>query len=113
MSASRRADCAFLHRSRLIGHERLVPTTHQSARQPFESAIAARISSSGCARQAPKLVVCLPQRAAPSVARWPLNRAGKKRTDLKHVERSPIEYLRRFYYDTVATPTTYSNIWSR
>jgi len=30
-----------------------------------------------------------------------LNRGWEKRADLKHVEHSPVEYLRRFYYDTV------------
>jgi aminocarboxymuconate-semialdehyde decarboxylase len=30
-----------------------------------------------------------------------LNRGWEKRADLKHVKHSPLEYLRRFYYDTV------------
>ena len=30
-----------------------------------------------------------------------LNRGWEKRPDLRHVKHSPLEYLRRFYYDTV------------
>jgi len=50
----------------------------------------------------PKLVVCLPH--AGGAFPWlvgRLNRGWEKRADLKHIKQSPLEYLRRFYYDTV------------
>src|SRR6266702_4575615 len=50
----------------------------------------------------PELTVCLPH----SGGAFPwlvgrLNRGWEKRADLKHIKQPPIEYLRRFYYDTV------------
>jgi len=87
---------------------------HQSASAtPFESAIAAaHLIFGGVLDRLPKLVVCLPHRAAPSGLVGPAQPGLGKRTDLSTSERSPDEYLRRFYSTRWATPTTYSNIWS-
>src|SRR5258706_77252 len=94
----------FLHPVEVIGHERLgAYYLTNLLGNPFESAIAAaHLIFGGVLDRLPKLVVCLPH--AGGAFPWlvgRLNRGWEKRTDLKHVKRSPIEYLRRFYYDTV------------
>jgi len=94
----------FLHPVEVIGHERLgAYYLTNLLGNPFESAIAAaHLIFGGVLDRLPKLVVCLPH--AGGAFPWlvgRLNRGWEKRTDLKHVKHSPIDYLRRFYYDTV------------
>src|SRR6266852_4141231 len=70
---------------------------------PFESAIAAaHLIFGGVLDRLPKLVVCLPH--AGGAFPWlvgRLNRGWEKRADLKPIKQAPVDYLRRFYYDTV------------
>lgn len=94
----------FLHPVEVIGHQRLAAYYLTNLLgNPFESAIAAaHLIFGGVLDRLPRLVVCLPH----SGGAFPwlvgrLNRGWEKRADLKHVQRSPLDYLRRFYYDTV------------
>ena len=94
----------FLHPVEVIGHQRLAAYYLTNLLgNPFESAIAAaHLIFGGVLDRFPGLVVCLPH----SGGAFPwlvgrLNRGWEKRADLKHVKQSPLEYLRRFYYDTV------------
>lgn len=94
----------FLHPVEVIGHERLgAYYLTNLLGNPFESAIAAaHLIFGGVLDRFPRLVVCLPH----SGGAFPwlvgrLNRGWEKRADLKHIKQSPLEYLRRFYYDTV------------
>ncbi len=94
----------FLHPVEVIGHERLgAYYLTNLLGNPFESAIAAaHLIFGGVLDRFSRLVVCLPH--AGGAFPWlvgRLNRGWEKRTDLKHVKHSPIDYLRRFYYDTV------------
>ncbi len=94
----------FLHPLDVIGHQRLSAYYLTNLLgNPFESAIAAaHLIFGGVLDRFPNLVVCLPH----SGGAFPwlvgrLNRGWEKRADLKHIQRPPVEYLRRFYYDTV------------
>ena len=94
----------FLHPVEVIGSQRLgAYYLTNLLGNPFESAIAAaHLIFGGVLDRFPKLVVCLPH----SGGAFPwlvgrLNRGWEKRADLKHIEHAPVEYLRRFYYDTV------------
>lgn len=94
----------FLHPVEVIGHQRLgAYYLTNLLGNPFESAIAAaHLIFGGVLDRLPKLVVCLPH----SGGAFPwlvgrLNRGWEKRADLKHIKQSPLDYLRRFYYDTV------------
>ena len=94
----------FLHPVEVIGHERLAQYYLTNLLgNPFESAIAAaHLIFGGVLDRFPKLVVVLPH----SGGAFPwlvgrLNRGWEKRQDLKHIRQAPVEYLRRFYYDTV------------
>jgi len=94
----------FLHPVEVIGSQRLgAYYLTNLLGNPFESAIAAaHLIFGGVLDRFPKLVVCLP----PSGGAFPwlvgrLNRGWEKRADLKHIKHAPVEYLRRFYYDTV------------
>jgi aminocarboxymuconate-semialdehyde decarboxylase len=94
----------FLHPVDVIGHQRLgAYYLTNLLGNPFESAIAAaHLIFGGVLDRFPELVVCLPH--AGGAFPWlvgRLNRGWEKRGDLKHIQRSPVEYLRRFYYDTV------------
>lgn len=94
----------FLHPVDVIGHQRLgVYYLTNLLGNPFESAIAAaHLIFGGVLDRFPQLVVCLPH--AGGAFPWlvgRLNRGWEKRSDLKHIKQSPVEYLRRFYYDTV------------
>ncbi len=94
----------FLHPVEVIGHQRLGPYYLTNLLgNPFESAIAAaHLIFGGVLDRCPKLVVCLPH--AGGAFPWlvgRLNRGWEKRADLKHIKQAPVEYLRRFYYDTV------------
>jgi aminocarboxymuconate-semialdehyde decarboxylase len=94
----------FLHPVDVIGHQRLTAYYLTNLLgNPFESAIAAaHLIFGGVLDRFPDLVVCLPH--AGGAFPWlvgRLNRGWEKRADLKHVKQAPVEYLRRFYYDTV------------
>jgi aminocarboxymuconate-semialdehyde decarboxylase len=94
----------FLHPVEVIGAERLAQFYLTNLLgNPFESAIAAaHLIFGGILDRFPKLVVCLPH--AGGAFPWlvgRLNRGWEKRQDLKHIRQAPVEYLRRFYYDTV------------
>jgi len=99
----------FLHPVFVIAHERL--HEHYLTNllgNPFESAIAAaHLIFGGVLDRFPKLTVVLPH--AGGAFPWlvgRLTRGWDKRPDLKSTsKRPPVEYLRRFYYDTVG----YSN----
>lgn len=94
----------FLHPVFVIGHERL--TQHYLTNllgNPFESAIAAaHLIFGGVLDRFPKLSFVLPHAggAFPWLA-GRLHRGWEKRADLQHIERGPLDYLRRFYYDTI------------
>jgi len=94
----------FLHPVGVIGHERLAKYYLQNLLgNPFESAIAAaHLIFGGILDRFPGLTVCLPHAggAFPYLV-WRLQRGYDKRADLKHVKHGPVDYLRRFYYDTV------------
>ncbi|HEX4928625.1 MAG TPA: amidohydrolase family protein [Burkholderiales bacterium] len=94
----------FLHPVFVIGAERLKPHYLTNLLgNPFESAIAAaHLIFGGVLDRFPKLDVVLPH--AGGAFPWlvgRLNRGWEKRQDLKHIKRAPVEYLRRFYYDSV------------
>jgi len=99
----------FLHPVEVLAHERL--TRHYLTNllgNPFESAIAAaHLIFGGVLDRFPNLVICLPH--AGGAFPWlvgRLHRGWEKRADLKHIEHGPIEYLRRFYYDTIGYSDT-------
>jgi aminocarboxymuconate-semialdehyde decarboxylase len=94
----------FLHPVFVIGHARL--EHHYLTNllgNPFETAIAAaHLIFGGVLDRFPKLDVVLPH--AGGAFPWlvgRLNRGWEKRADLKHVAHPPVEYLRRFHYDTI------------
>jgi aminocarboxymuconate-semialdehyde decarboxylase len=94
----------FLHPVEVIGQQRLSAYYLTNLLgNPFESAIAAaHLIFGGVLDRLPELVVCLPH----SGGAFPwlvgrLNRGWEKRADLKHIKQQPVDYLRRFYYDTV------------
>jgi aminocarboxymuconate-semialdehyde decarboxylase len=70
---------------------------------PFESAIAAaHLIFGGVLDRLPNLEVVLPH--AGGAFPWlvgRLTRGWEKREDLRHIDHPPLDYLRRFYYDTV------------
>jgi len=99
----------FLHPVFVIGHERL--EKHYLTNllgNPFESAIAAaHLIFGGVLDRFPKLDIVLPH--AGGAFPWlvgRLNRGWEKRADLKHIKHSPLEYLRRFNYDTIGYSDT-------
>jgi aminocarboxymuconate-semialdehyde decarboxylase len=94
----------FLHPVFVIGPERLAPFYLTNLLgNPFESAIAAaHLIFGGVLDRFPGLTVVLPH--AGGAFPWligRLNRGWEKRADLRTIERAPVDYLRRFYYDTV------------
>jgi aminocarboxymuconate-semialdehyde decarboxylase len=94
----------FLHPVEVIGHQRLgAYYLTNLLGNPFESAIAAaHLIFGGVLDRFPALTVCLPH--AGGAFPWlvgRLNRGWEKRAELKHIKQAPVEYLRRFYYDTV------------
>ena len=94
----------FLHPVFVIGEERLKKFYLTNLLgNPFESAIAAaHLIFGGVLDRFPRLEIVLPHAggAFPWLA-GRLNRGWEKRADLKHIKQSPLEYLRRFYYDTI------------
>ncbi|MBV8166192.1 MAG: amidohydrolase [Alphaproteobacteria bacterium] len=94
----------FLHPVGVIGHQRLVPHYLTNLLgNPFETAIAAaHLIFGGVLDRFPGLAIGLPH--AGGAFPWlvgRLNRGWQKRQDLKHVQHAPVDYLRRFYYDTI------------
>jgi aminocarboxymuconate-semialdehyde decarboxylase len=94
----------FLHPVAVIGHARLVPHYLTNLLgNPFESAIAgAHFVFGGVLDRFPNLVICLPH--AGGAFPWLVGRltqGWRTRADLKHVKQAPVDYLRRFYYDTI------------
>jgi aminocarboxymuconate-semialdehyde decarboxylase len=94
----------FLHPVFVIGHARL--EHHYLTNllgNPFETAIAAaHLIFGGVLDRFPKLEIVLPH--AGGAFPWlvgRLNRGWEKRADLKVVAHAPIDYLRRFHYDTI------------
>jgi aminocarboxymuconate-semialdehyde decarboxylase len=94
----------FLHPVFVIGEQRLKKFyLGNLLGNPFESAIAAaHLIFGGVLDRFPKLEVVLPHAggAFPWLA-GRLNRGWEKRQELKHIRQAPIEYLRRFHYDTI------------
>jgi aminocarboxymuconate-semialdehyde decarboxylase len=94
----------FLHPVFVIGHQRLEKFYLTNLLgNPFETAVAAaHFIFGGVLDRFPKLDIVLPH--AGGAFPWlvgRLNRGWEKRQDLKHVKHSPVEYLRRFHYDTI------------
>jgi aminocarboxymuconate-semialdehyde decarboxylase len=94
----------FLHPVFVIGEERLKKFYLTNLLgNPFESAIAAaHLIFGGVLDRFPRLEVVLPH--AGGAFPWlvgRLNRGWEKRADLRRIERAPVEYLRRFHYDTI------------
>ncbi|MGE3922303.1 MAG: amidohydrolase family protein [Lautropia sp.] len=94
----------FLHPVFVIGEQRLKAYYLSNLLgNPFESAIAAaHLIFGGVMDRYPRLQVVLPH--AGGAFPWlvgRLNRGWEKRSDLQHIEQSPIEYLKRFWYDTI------------
>jgi aminocarboxymuconate-semialdehyde decarboxylase len=94
-----------LHPSAVIGQERLTPLyLHNLLGNPFETAIAAaHLILGGVLDRFPALTVILPHAggAFPYLV-GRLNRGVEKRPELAGREHGPLEYLRRFHYDTIA-----------
>jgi aminocarboxymuconate-semialdehyde decarboxylase len=95
----------FLHPNTVIGAERLKAHYLENLLgNPFETAIAAaHLIFGGVLDRFPKLTVGLPHAggAFPYLV-GRLNRGWEKRPELAHHKTSPLEYLRRFYYDTIS-----------
>jgi aminocarboxymuconate-semialdehyde decarboxylase len=94
----------FLHPVEVIAPERLSQYYLTNLLgNPYESGIAAaHLIFGGVMDRFPNLVVCLPH--AGGAFPWlvgRLTRGWEKRPDLKHIKQAPVDYLRRFYYDTV------------
>ena len=94
----------FLHPVFVIGEARLKKFYLTNLLgNPFESAIAAaHLVFGGVLDRFPKLEVVLPH--AGGAFPWlvgRLNRGWEKRADLKHIKHAPLDYLRRFHYDTI------------
>ena len=94
----------FLHPVFVIGEQRLQKFYLTNLLgNPFESAIAAaHLIFGGVLDRFPKLEVVLPH--AGGAFPWlvgRLNRGWEKRPDLKHIRQAPLDYLRRFHYDTI------------
>lgn len=99
----------FLHPVFVIGEERLEKFYLTNLLgNPFESAIAAaHLIFGGVLDRFPRLEIVLPH--AGGAFPWlvgRLHRGWEKRPDLKHIERGPAEYLRRFHYDTIGYSDT-------
>ena len=94
----------FLHPSHVIGHERLSKFyLHNLLGNPFETAIAAgHLIFGGVLDRFPKLTWVLPHAggAFPSLI-GRLQRGYDKRREPYGCSLGPMEYLRRFYYDTI------------
>ena len=94
----------FLHPVFVIGEARLKPYYLTNLLgNPFESAIAAaHLIFGGVLDRFPRLEVVLPH--AGGAFPWlvgRLDRGWEKRQDLKHIGQRPLDYLRRFWYDTI------------
>ncbi|HJO69462.1 MAG TPA: amidohydrolase family protein [Rhodospirillales bacterium] len=95
----------FLHPIKVVEPERLKSFYLTNlVGNPTESAIAAaHLIFGGVLDRFPKLTVCLPHAGGSFpylVGR--INHGWEVRPECAHLERGPVEYLRRFYYDTVS-----------
>lgn len=94
----------FLHPVFVIGAERLQRFYLANLLgNPFESAIAAtHLIFGGVLDRFPRLEVVLPHAggAFPWVA-GRLHRGWETRPELRHLQRGPMDYLRRFHYDSI------------
>ena len=95
----------FLHPNTVIAHERLTAHyLHNLLGNPFETAIAAaHLIFGGVLDRFPRLTFCLPHAggAFPYLV-GRLQRGFEKRPELVGRKLGPLEYLRRFYYDTIS-----------
>ena len=96
----------FLHPVNVVGMERLRRQFYLNnlLGNPFDSAIAAaHLIFGGVLDRFPALTVCLPHAggALPYLV-GRLEHGWQVRPECKHLERSPVDYLRRFYYDTIS-----------
>ncbi len=95
----------FLHPNGVIGHERLAAHYLQNLLgNPFETAIAAaHLIFGGVLDRFPRLTFCLPHAggAFPYLV-GRLQRGFEKRPELVGRRHGPLDYLRRFYYDTIS-----------
>ena len=95
----------LLHPNSVIGHERLTPHyLHNLLGNPFETAIAAaHLIFGGVLDRFPRLTFCLPHAggAFPYLV-GRLQRGFEKRPGPAGRTHGPLEYLRRFYYDTIS-----------
>ncbi len=95
----------FLHPNGVIGHERLAAHyLHNLLGNPFETAIAAaHLVFGGVLDRFPRLTFCLPHAggAFPYLV-GRLQRGFEKRPELAGRKLGPLDYLRRFYYDTIS-----------
>ncbi|MSP96959.1 MAG: amidohydrolase [Betaproteobacteria bacterium] len=99
----------FLHPVFVIGAERLEKFYLTNLLgNPFEAAIAAaHLIFGGVLDRFPTLEVVLPH--AGGAFPWlvgRLTRGWEKRADLRTIRHAPVDYLRRFYYDTVGYADT-------
>lgn len=94
----------YLHPVFVIGEDRLRQYyLNNLLGNPFETAIAgAHLIFGGVMDRFPKLEVVLPHAggALPWLA-GRLTRGWEKRAELKNIKQAPVDYLRRFWYDTV------------
>jgi aminocarboxymuconate-semialdehyde decarboxylase len=94
----------YLHPVFVIGEDRLRQFYLTNLLgNPFETAIAgAHLIFSGVMDRFPKMEVVLPHAggALPWLA-GRLTRGWEKRAELKNIRQPPVDYLRRFWYDTV------------
>jgi aminocarboxymuconate-semialdehyde decarboxylase len=94
----------FLHPVQVLAPERLARFYLTNLiGNPVETAVAAaHLIFGGVLDRFPRLDVVLPH--AGGAFPWlvgRLNRGWEKRADLRHVAHAPIDYLRRFHYDTI------------
>ena len=95
----------FLHPTTVVEPQRLAKYYLTNLLgNPFESAVAAaHLIFSGVLDRFPGMEVCLPHGggAFPYLV-GRLNHGWKVRAELTHMEKGPLDYVRRFHYDTVA-----------
>lgn len=98
----------FLHPLNVIGFERLKPFFLTNLLgNPFDTTIAAaHLIFGGVLDRFPKLNFCLPHAggAFPYLV-GRLNHGWAVRPECSHLEHGPVDYLKRFYYDTISHST--------
>ncbi|MCZ6645532.1 MAG: amidohydrolase family protein [SAR324 cluster bacterium] len=96
----------FLHPVNVVGMERLRKQFYLNnlLGNPFDTAVAAaHLIFGGVLDRFPSLTVCLPHAggALPYLV-GRLEHGWRVRPECQHLEQGPIQYLRRFYYDTLS-----------